>query len=238
MQRLDKILANTGYGSRKEVKQAIKKGLVEVDGITVKDPGFQVDPDRQQITFQGETIHYREFIYLMMNKPAGVISATHDPAEVTVIDLLDDFYRHFSPFPAGRLDKDTEGLLLITNDGKLAHRLLSPAKHVPKTYFVRVNGFLTAADRESFRTGVRLDDGYVTLPAELNIIQTGEETSNAEVTIYEGKYHQIKRMFAAFGKKVLYLKRLSMGALSLDPTLETGQYRELTPAEVQSLQQE
>ncbi len=238
MHRLDKILANTGFGSRKEVKQAIKKGMVDVDGITVKDPAFQVDPDRQQITFQGEAIYYREFIYLMMNKPAGVISATHDPVETTVIDLLDDFHRHFSPFPAGRLDKDTEGLLLITNDGKLAHRLLSPSKHVPKTYFARVNGPLSVEEIDSFRTGIRLDDGYITLPAELSILQSGEESSDAKVTIYEGKYHQIKRMFAALGKKVLYLKRISMGDLSLDPAIDPGEYRELSPKELQSLLRE
>lgn len=232
--RLDKLLANMGYGSRKEVKQLLKEKAVTVDGVAVKDAAMKVDPEIQDVSVYGERVVYTEFIYLMMNKPPGVISATEDRYDETVIDLLDPLAQHFKPFPVGRLDKDTEGLLLITNDGSLSHNLLSPKKHVPKTYYATIDGVVTANDIEAFRKGVELDDGYVTKPGELVILKSGD-VSEIELTIQEGKFHQVKRMFEAVGKKVTYLKRLSMGPLVLDETLELGDYRELTEEELAAL---
>lgn len=235
--RLDKLLANMGYGSRKEVKLLLKEKAVTVDGVVVKDAAMKVDPDKQEVSVYGERVQYVEFIYLMMNKPPGVISATEDRYDETVIDLLDPLAQHFEPFPVGRLDKDTEGLLLITNDGVLAHNLLSPKKHVPKTYYADIEGEVTQADVEAMRAGVELDDGYVTKPGELVILESGP-MSKIELTIQEGKFHQVKRMFEAVGKKVVYLKRLSMGTLHLDESLELGDYRELTAVELAALKGE
>ncbi|MGD6855626.1 pseudouridine synthase [Bacillus infantis] len=232
--RIDKVLANLGYGSRKEVKKLLKDGSVTVNDEKIKDAKQHVDPEKDLIRINGETVEYREFIYLMMNKPPGVISATEDNRDETVIDLLEAEDLIFEPFPVGRLDKDTEGLLLITNDGQLAHRLLSPKKHVPKTYFAVIDQEVTDEDVMAFRKGVILDDGYATKPGELNILKSGER-SDIELTITEGKFHQVKRMFEAVGKKVVYLQRLSMGPLQLDETLELGEYRELTEEELQSL---
>lgn len=232
--RVDKILANLGYGSRKDVKKILKSGAVTVNGELVKDGKQHVDPNNDQIVIHGEEVYYREFIYLMMNKPPGVISATEDTRDETVIDLLDLEHVVFGPFPVGRLDKDTEGLLLITNDGQLAHQLLSPKKHVPKTYFAVIDGEVTESDVEAFRQGVTLDDGYETKPGELVIIKSGLR-SDIELTITEGKFHQVKRMFEAVGKKVVYLQRLSMGPLVLDEELELGEYRELTEEEIKRL---
>ena len=171
-----------------------------------------------------------------MNKPPGVISATEDKHDQTVIDLLDPFAQHFEPFPVGRLDKDTEGLLLITNDGTLTHNLLSPKKHVPKWYYAKIDGVVTEEDIAAFKLGVTLEDGYHTKPGELIILQSGEQ-SEIELMIQEGKFHQVKRMFEAVGKKVTYLKRLSMGSLKLDPELELGDYRQLTKEELEGLMQ-
>lgn len=235
--RLDKLLANMGYGSRKEVKQLLKDKAVRVDGVIVKDSALKVDPDKQVVEVYGERVEYVEFIYLMMNKPPGVISATEDKHDQTVIDLLDPLSQHFEPFPVGRLDKDTEGLLLITNDGQLTHNLLSPKKHVPKTYYADIEGVVTAADVEAMRAGVTLDDGYETKPGELVILESGP-MSKIELTIQEGKFHQVKRMFEAVGKKVVYLKRLSMGSLQLDESLALGEYRELTAEELAALKGE
>jgi 16S rRNA pseudouridine516 synthase len=228
------MLANLGYGSRKEVKQLLKSGAVKVDGSVVKDAKQHVDTDNQTITLNGETIEYKEFIYLMMNKPQDVLSATEDSSQETVIDLLELGDQVYEPFPVGRLDKDTEGLLLITNDGQLAHRLLSPKKHVPKTYFAVIEGEVTEEDVKAFAAGVTLDDGYETKPGELHILKSGV-MSDIELTITEGKFHQVKRMFEAVGKRVVYLKRISMGPLPLDETLELGEYRELTDEEVELL---
>lgn len=233
--RIDKLLANIGYGSRKEVKGLLKSGAVKVNDEIIKDAKAQVNPEIDVITVHGEQVEYKEFIYLMMNKPPGVLSATEDNHQETVIDLLELEDSVYDPFPVGRLDKDTEGLLLITNDGKLAHQLLSPKKHVPKTYFAVIEGEVTERDVEAFRAGVTLDDGYLTKPGELVIIKSGS-TSDIELTITEGKFHQVKRMFEAVGKRVIYLKRLSMGSLQLDDQLELGEYRELTDEEVNSLQ--
>ncbi|WP_411349623.1 pseudouridine synthase [Paenibacillus sp. WLX2291] len=235
-QRLDKILGNLGYGTRSELKRAAKQGRISVNDKMIKDSGLQVNPYDDQIQFDGEIVHYREYIYVMMNKPQGVISATEDRRDRTVVDLLDDQYRVFEPFPVGRLDKDTEGLLLLTNDGQLAHELLSPRKHVPKTYIADVLGEVDEQDIVKFKQGVTLDDGYVTMPAELNI--SGQTTSaegivsQIALTIAEGKFHQVKRMFESVGKQVIYLKRVSMGLLELDPALSLGQYRELTAEEL------
>lgn len=233
-QRIDKILANLGYGTRKEVKEIIKSGAVEIEGVIITDTGFQVDTDAQIIKVNGKELLYRQYIYIMMNKPQGVISATEDSREDTVVELLTDEYRAFNPAPAGRLDKDTEGLLLLTNDGQLAHRLLSPKKHVSKTYFAHVEGRVGEKDIEAFQQGVILEDGYKTLPAKLKVLVQGE-ISQVEITIYEGKYHQIKRMFEAVEKKVVYLKRIAMGDLKLDEGLKLGEYRELFTEELMLL---
>ncbi|WP_042474507.1 pseudouridine synthase [Bacillus ndiopicus] len=232
--RLDKLLANMGYGSRKEVKQLLKQKAVTVDGVVVKDAAMKVDPNAQHVAIFGERVEYIEYIYLMMNKPPGVISATEDDYDKTVIDLLDPFAQHFKPFPVGRLDKDTEGLLLITNDGQLAHNLLSPKKHVPKTYYAKIDGQVTEEDIKAFAAGVELEDGYVTKPGHLVILKS-EASSEIELTIQEGKFHQVKRMFEAVGKKVTYLKRLSMGSLILDKSLALGEYREVTNEELELL---
>ncbi len=232
--RIDKLLANIGYGSRKEVKGLLKSGVVKVNEVVTKDAKLQVNPDLDAVTVHGELVEYKEFIYLMMNKPPGVLSATEDNYQETVIDLLELEDSVYEPFPVGRLDKDTEGLLLITNDGKLAHQLLSPKKHVPKTYFAVIEGEVTEHDIEAFRAGVTLEDGYLTKPGELMIKKSGP-TSDIELTITEGKFHQVKRMFEAVDKRVIYLKRLSMGSLQLDEDLDLGEYRELTDEELKNL---
>ncbi|MBO2942598.1 rRNA pseudouridine synthase [Paenibacillus sp. F411] len=238
-QRLDKVLSNMGWGSRADIKKMVKQGMIVVNNAAVKDPGMQVDPHRDILEVQGERVHYREYMYLMMNKPQGVISATEDKRDKTVIDLLSQDDRWLQPFPVGRLDKDTVGLLLITNDGQLAHELLSPKKHVPKTYEAYVQGNVDEEDVIRFREGVTLDDGYTTLPAELKILSREDEAdgvkSHISLTIHEGKFHQVKRMFEAVGKKVVYLKRISMGSLRLDEALALGTYRELTSAELELL---
>ncbi len=235
--RLDKLLSHMGLGSRKELKGLAKQGAISVNGTIVKDSGLQVDPDHDNIAVNGERIVYREFIYIMLNKPQGVISATENMRDRTVIDLLPSALRHFDPFPVGRLDKDTEGLLLLTNDGQLAHELLSPKKHVPKTYWAEIEGVVGQADIIRFQEGVTLEDGYLTKPASLNILSTDNEkqTSCIELTITEGKFHQVKRMFEAVGKKVTFLKRLSMGSLRLDEQLTPGQFRECTSEEIEAL---
>ncbi|MFF2481590.1 pseudouridine synthase [Paenibacillus sp. NPDC058071] len=237
--RLDKLLSHTGFGTRSEIKKLIKQGIVTVDDAVAKDGGLIVDPDSQRVEVGGEAAVYREFIYLMLNKPPGVISATEDRRERTVLDLLSPEDRRMEPFPVGRLDKDTVGLLLLTNDGQLAHELLSPRKHVPKTYEAIVSGDVGEEDRQAFVAGVELDDGYVTMPSELVVAdktqEDGETRSSIELTIMEGKFHQVKRMFEAVGKKVLYLKRSAMGPLLLDEKLAEGEYRELTVAEVELL---
>jgi 16S rRNA pseudouridine516 synthase len=232
--RLDKFLSGMGAGTRTEIKKAVKAGLVTVDGAVAKDPGMQVSED-SAVTFRSEPVVYEEFVYYMMNKPAGVISASDDSREETVVDLIAEQKRK-DLFPAGRLDRDTEGLLLITNDGGLAHRLLSPKHHVDKKYYAVVSGAVTDEDVQAFEDGLVLTDGLECLPAKLEILRAGA-TSEVEVVIQEGKFHQIKRMFAARGMEVLYLKRLTMGPLILDDTLEPGEYRRLTEKELQSLKE-
>ena len=235
MERLDKVLSNLGYGSRKEIKQAIRKGLIEVNGELVKDNGMQVDPETDKIIVNGEEIFYRKFIYLMMNKPDGVVSATVDNRDETVIDLLEVEHQVFEPFPVGRLDKDTVGLLLLTNDGELNHRLISPKWKVDKIYYAKIDKKVTDSDVKKFKNGITLDDGYVCKEAKLEILEATEEGSEVMITIQEGKYHQVKRMFEAVGKSVVYLKRVEFGTLKLDEDLEEGEYRELTEEEINIL---
>ena len=232
MERLDKIISNLGYGSRKEIKALVKKGLVKVDGEIVKDNGLLIDPEKSVININGEDLFYREYIYLMMNKPAGVISATYDKRDETVIDLLYMEDQVFEPFPVGRLDKDTVGLLLLTNDGDLNHKLISPKYHVDKVYYAEINAPITEKDIKAFENGVTLDDGYKCKEGKLEIISSSDEGSEVMVTIQEGKYHQVKRMFEALGKTVVYLKRTEFGGLPLDQDLEEGEYRELTEDEL------
>ena len=235
-QRIDKVLSNLGYGSRSELKKICKNGLVKVNGKVINNPGVQVDVENDEIIFDGEKVTYKEFIYLMLNKPDGYISATFDKRDPIVLDLIDKEDLVFEPFPVGRLDKDTEGLLVLTNDGQLAHRVLSPKNHVPKTYYAKIEGVVTEDDIKAFAKGVTLDDGYETMPAELVILKS-DEISEIELTIHEGKFHQVKRMFESVDKKVIYLKRLSMGKLQLDKNLALGEYRELTDEEIKMIEE-
>ena len=234
--RVDKLLSNVGVASRAELKKYCKQGLISVNGKVINNPGVQVDSENDEVTFNGEKIVYREFVYIMLNKPDGYISATFDKHDPIVLDLIDSSYLVFEPFPVGRLDKDTEGLLVLTNDGQLAHRVLSPKKHVPKTYYAKIQGKVTEEDILAFEKGVVLDDGYETMPSQLKILKS-DEMSEIELTIHEGKFHQVKRMFESVGKKVVYLKRLSMGKLTLDESLELGAYRELTEEEVKLIEE-
>ena len=234
MERLDKLLASTGRWSRAEAKRLVREGRVLADGRAAASAEETYDPDTVRLSVDGESLCLRAHVYVMLHKPAGVLSATEDGRGKTVLDLLPEAYRRRGLFPVGRLDKDTEGLLLLTDDGALAHALLSPKKHVDKVYFTRVAGMLTEDDRAAFAAGMTLGDGLTCLPAELKLLSVGAE-SEALVTLREGKFHQIKRMFAARGKPVLYLKRLAMGPLSLDEALTPGQWRELTEMEAKNL---
>jgi 16S rRNA pseudouridine516 synthase len=237
--RIDKLLAHMGLGTRSEIKRAVKLGKVTLAGNVIKDSGLIVDSETTEVSYEGTPVVYRDQVYFMLNKPPGVISATEDGRERTVIDLLEPQDRLREPFPVGRLDKDTVGLLLLTNDGQLAHELLSPRKHVSKTYEAIVHGNVGEDDKRSFAAGVTLDDGYITMPAVLEI--KGQEERENEIfssialTITEGKFHQVKRMFEAVGKTVVYLKRVTMGPLQLDESLLEGSYRELTEEEIEML---
>lgn len=231
--RLDKYLADMGIGTRSEVKKAVTKGQVTVNGQIMKKPEVKIDTQADEVLYQGQRVCYMEYEYYMLNKPAGVVSATEDHRDRTVIDLIDSKKRR-DLFPVGRLDKDTEGLLLITNDGALAHRLLSPKKHVDKVYYARIQGRVTDEDVKAFAVGLDIGEEQPTLPGELRILRSDEE-SEIELTIREGKFHQVKRMFEAVDKEVLYLKRIKMGSLVLDETLENGAYRELTKEEIEAL---
>ncbi|MDO5409628.1 MAG: pseudouridine synthase [Lachnospiraceae bacterium] len=269
--RLDKFLADMQLGTRSEVKQLLKKGLVTLNGESVKKPEIKVDPEHDRVFFDGKQLSLESEVYYMLNKPAGVVSATEDKKERTVLDLFNQNDRRPDLFPAGRLDKDTVGLLLITNDGALSHKLLSPRNHVDKTYFVRVEGAITEETIVAFEKGIDIGDEKITMPAVLEPVMTlstgkaksagfddclkdagfdgcpkdadfDAETKNAAsvchealVTIREGRFHQIKRMFHAVGCEVIYLKRLSMGSLTLDPELPEGSYRRLTPDEIKEL---
>ena len=234
MMRLDKYLCETGFGTRSQVKDLLKKGQVMVNGEVVKKPELKINETTDQILCQGKKASYQKNIYLMLHKPAGVVSATEDNREKTVLDLVRPEDRKNGLFPVGRLDKDTEGLLLLTDDGELAHRLLSPKKHVDKTYYAKIDGQVTEEHVKQFREGLDIGDEKKTLPAVLTILLSGP-VSEIEVTIHEGRFHQIKRMFEAVGCKVTYLKRLSMGSLVLDETLPLEEYRPLTEAELEGL---
>ena len=234
MMRLDKYLCETGFGTRSQVKDLLKKGQVMVNGEVVKKPESKINETTDQILCQGKKASYQKNIYLMLHKPAGVVSATEDNREKTVLDLVRPEDRKNGLFPVGRLDKDTEGLLLLTDDGELAHRLLSPKKHVDKTYYAKIDGQVTEEHVKQFREGLDIGDEKKTLPAVLTILLSGP-VSEIEVTIHEGRFHQIKRMFEAVGCKVTYLKRLSMGSLVLDETLPPEEYRPLTEAELEGL---
>ncbi|MEL5938996.1 pseudouridine synthase [Tetragenococcus halophilus] len=236
--RLDKYLANMDVGSRKEVKQLIKKKRVAVNGKTEVSDKFQVNENEDCVTLDEEEIIYQKYFYYILNKPADVISATVDDFELTVLDIFSDQDFRSDLFPVGRLDKDTKGLLVITNDGALSHRLLSPKKHVEKEYIAEVKGVMTTRDIERFAAGLKIDGDELCLPAELTIEQVDEENeeSTIRLVLYEGKYHQVKRMVHAVGKEVIHLKRTRMGALYLDDQLETGDYRELTEEEIKLLE--
>lgn len=230
--RIDKILSNMGVGSRKEVKAYLKNGFVQINGVTVTKATVQVDPDIDKITFKNKDLIYEQYTYIMMNKPQGYISATEGYNQETVIDLLDDSLKNRGLFPAGRLDKDTEGLIFLTNDGRLAHNLLSPKKKVDKKYFAIVDKDLEENDVYAFEKGIYLkDDKYMTKPGKLVILSK----NTCHVIISEGKYHQVKRMLSTLGKNVTYLKRLEIGPLLLDKDLKLGEYRKLTPNELNEL---
>lgn len=223
-----------GYGTRKEVKKLLKKGAFTVNGEIVKDVKVHVEPDKDLLEVFGEVVDYKQFIYLIMNKPPGYVSATEDKVESTVIDLLEANYLVYDPFPVGRLDKDTTGLLLLTNDGKLAHQLTSPKKKVDKLYLVHLDLPVSQMDIDALEQGVILEDGYETKPAKIDTLYE-DDLSKLHITIQEGKYHQVKRMFQTRGKKVIALSRKRMGSLHLDPQLKQGEYRELTEDELASL---
>lgn len=231
--RLDKFLADMGQGTRSEIKNWIRKGLVTVDGEVVKRPETKVDPDIQQVELRKVRICYQQFEYYLFHKPAGCVSATEDNLHKTVLDYLEEDHRK-DLFPVGRLDLDTEGLLLITNDGALAHDLLSPRKHVDKTYYAKIDQTVTEEDVRRFAEGLDIGEKELTLPAQLEIIREREVL----VTVCEGKFHQIKRMFEAIGKEVVYLKRVRMGSLVLEDSLEKGSYRRLTEDEIRQLRGE
>ena len=217
MLRLDKFLCDAGIGSRSQVKVFLKQGLIKVNGEIIKRPEFKVEEEQDSVTFQGKEIKYRKYVYYMLNKPKGVVSATRDNLDRTVTDLIKDS-GHQNLFPVGRLDKDTEGLLIMTNDGDLAHRLLSPKKHVDKVYYVELDKMLTEEGRRMLETGIDIGEEKPTLPANAQRITD----TSLYLTIREGKYHQVKRMLKAVGCEVTYLKRIAMGAISLDKNLQTN----------------
>ena len=235
--RLDKFLANSGIGTRKEVKEILKNKKISVNDAFVKDGKIQIDEEKDIVKHEDKIIHYKPFVYIMMNKPTGVISATEDNHHKTVIDLLNDQYRTYDIFPVGRLDIDTEGLLLLTNDGILSHNLLSPKKHVDKKYYVKIANPLTEEDIKTLENGIKLEENFITKNAKVEIICNNIENNEylAYITISEGKFHQVKRMFKAVNNEVLYLKRVKMGNLLLDENLKLGEYRELTAEELDSL---
>ena len=235
--RLDKFLVENGLGSRSQVKEVLKKGLVLVNGRAEKSPKTQINETADEIVVSGQKLTYEKFVYYLLNKPKGYISATEDERHKTVLDLLDETARQKEVFPVGRLDIDTHGLLLLTNNGKLAHAMLSPKKHVEKIYRAQVVGLMNQSDVERFARGIELKD-FTCQPAQLKILEVDEEkeTSLVEISLAEGKFHQVKRMVAACGKEVTDLQRLSMGPLQLDPELALGEWRRLTEEELKSLE--
>ena len=230
MMRLDKMLSNLGYGSRKDVKMIIRKGRVKINDTIIKKDDFKFDPDKEKVYIDDVLVEYKPLVYIMLNKPQGVVSATEDKVHKTVVDLIKG-YDHYHVHPVGRLDKDTEGLMLLTNDGILTRELLFPSKKASKLYYAQLKNPKKVGDEELFMNGVTIDTGYRCQPAELTYLSEKE----AHVRITEGKFHQVKKMFEAIGNEVVYLKRLEMKGLKLDPNLKLGEYRELTAEEMDVL---
>lgn len=231
--RLDKFLTELGIGTRSEVKKILKTGQVSVNGVPAAKPELKIDENKDVVAYQGQILNYQQFEYYLFHKPAGCVTAVSDAQHKTVMDYMKDLKRK-DLVPVGRLDIDTEGLLLITNDGMLSHELLSPTKHVPKTYYAKIDGVVTEEDVNLFKEGVDIGEKKLTKPADLKII-VSDAVSEIELTISEGKFHQVKRMFEAVDKKVIYLKRISMGSLVLDENLKPGTYRPLTSEEIEQL---
>lgn len=235
MERLDKILASQGTLSRRDVKEMMKKGRVSVNGNVVKDGSFKVDINKDEVCIDGEKILLKKHIYIMMNKPQGVVSASEGEKEETVVDLVPDELYRKGLFPAGRLDKDTTGFVLITDDGDFSHKILSPKNHIFKTYLARLDHKLSDTDIKMLETGITLGDGTILKEAKVEIVEQSD-TPLVKIMICEGKYHQVKRMFAAAGNKVVALHRSKMGGLELDSALNPGECREITPEELQKIQ--
>ena len=231
MDRIDKIIASQGQYSRSEVKKLVKDGRVTLDGKVIKSSDVKADPDKNDIAIDGKSIGYKKHLYIMLNKPQGVVSATEDTDHKTVIDLVPKELKRDGLFPAGRLDGDTVGFVIITDDGDFAHRILSPKNHIMKTYHATLQRPVTQEDIDAFKNGIELKDGTLCLEAQVKALDS--DTPMAEIKICEGKYHQVKRMFAALGNKVVFLKRVKMGNLPLDESLEEGQCREITPEELE-----
>ncbi len=236
MERLDKLIANSGTLSRKEVHRLIKSGAVKVNGITTKDRGFCVDPESVNVTVNGESFSLRKYVYIMLNKPEGVVSAARDDKEKTVVDLVPDEYKKKNLFPAGRLDRNTTGFVLITDDGDFAHSILSPKNHVEKTYEARLAQPIDEQSLEKIAAGIVLGDGTECLPAKLKVLENGENPL-VQVKICEGKYHQIKRMFAAAGNSVIGLRRVKIGRLPLDENLAPGECRIISADEIKLIKE-
>ncbi len=230
--RLDKFMSEMGVLSRKECAKVVKRGGITVNGVPAKRADVHIDPEKDTITLLGEIIRYSEFVYIMMNKPAGILSATEDPKQETVLDLLPEKYKKMKLFPSGRLDKDTTGFLLLTNDGELSHKLLSPKHHVEKRYSYSLRDELSENNRTRICSGIDIGEKNVTAPTKITV---GEDRRDGVITITEGKYHQIKRMFAAVGNEIVRLERITFGGLELDPALERGQWRELTEKEIETI---
>lgn len=231
--RLDKFLKENGICSRSEAKKILKQGLVSVNGTLIKDSDYKIDENVDVVKYDNQEIVYNEYVYIMVNKPAGVICATEDYKDKTILDLVSE-YKHKDLFPFGRLDKDSVGLVILGNDGKLAHELLSPKKHVDKKYYLKIDGVLTEEDIKAFAEGITLEDGYKCKSGKLEILKS-DNLSECYATISEGKFHQLKRMFKMLGKEVVYLKRISFGNIVLDESLQEGEYRLLTEDEINSL---
>lgn len=228
--RLDKLLSHCGIGTRKEVKNYIRKGFVKVNFQVVKKDDLKIDLTKDKVEFDGHVIDYKPFVYIMLHKPAGYVSATKDNVHPTVVDLIKG-YENYDLFPVGRLDKDTEGLVILTNDGEFSHKLLSPSRQHCKLYYAKINSAVDDSDVQRFKEGIFIDD-YRCFPANLTIISSHQHESEVYIEIFEGKFHQIKRMFQSLGKKVIYLKRIQIKSLKLDENLSLGQYRELTDHEL------
>lgn len=234
LERIDKILASQNVGSRREVQDLIKKGAVKVNGEVIRKKDIKINPEKDEVKVKDDILKFSKYMYIMMNKPAGVISASRDPRMQTVIDLVPNNLKRRDLFPAGRLDRDTEGLLIITNDGDFAHRILLPKKKIYKTYMAIIDSEVTAENVEAFNKGIELEDGTVCLPADLKILKS-EVNSLVEIRICEGKFHQIKKMFISIGMKVLYLKRIKIGNLELDNSLEYGECKRLSEKDIEKI---